>query len=56
MKRKTLGLVVVAVIAAVVLFVHYASVWVSVTCVVSLAVGCIAGWLARVFYNKLGKE
>lgn len=53
MKRKTVFLIiVVVVIATTLLCVHYFPLWVSVTNVLVSAAGVLAGWMARVLYNK----
>lgn len=57
MKKKVFWMILVGIVIIAVLFVHYAPVWISVTSVISVAVGCIVGWLAHVLYNRyIAKE
>ena len=52
-KRKLIfAAIVVALIIAVLLFAHYAPVWVSVTNIVTFFAGAIVGWFARLIYVK----
>lgn len=57
MKRKIIFIaIIVVIVIAILLFVHYAPVWVSITDLVALAVGVVLGWIANVAYNKFVKE
>lgn len=51
MKKKAFWMIM-AVVVVIALFMHYAPVWVSVTSIISLAIGCIIGWLAHLLYNR----
>ena len=56
MKRKIIFIaIIVVIIIAILLFAHYAPVWVSITNLVALSVGVILGWFANVAYNKFVK-
>ena len=56
MKRKIIFIaIIVVIIIAILLFAHYAPVWVSITNLVALSVGVILGWFAHVAYNKFVK-
>lgn len=52
-KRLIIAAIVIAIIVGVMLL-H--SVWVNLTTVVSFGVGVVAGWVARVVYDKYFKE
>ena len=54
MKRKIIFIaIIVVIIIAILLFAHYALVWVSITNLVALSVGVILGWFANVAYTSL---
>ena len=54
MKKKTIiwVAIIVAVVIGVLVYMHYIPVWVSISNVVSLAIGVVVGWIAHVLYNK----
>ena len=53
MKRKIIFIaIIVVIVIAILLFAHYAPVWVSIT---NLAIGVVLGWIANVAYNKFVK-
>ena len=58
MKKKTIiwVAIIVAVVIGALVYMHYTLVWVSISNVVSLAIGVVAGWIAHVLYNKYIKE
>ena len=58
MKKKTIiwVAIIVAVVIGALVYMHYTHVWVSISNVVSLAIGVVAGWIAHVLYNKYIKE
>lgn len=59
MKKRTIIWTVVIVIAVVIgalVYLHYTPVWVSISNVVSGAIGIVVGWIAHVLYNKYIKE
>lgn len=58
MKKKTIiwVAIIVAVIIGALVYMHYTPVWVSISNVVSLAIGVVVGWIAHVLYNKYIKE
>lgn len=59
MKKRTIIWTVVIVIAVVIgalVYLHYTPVWVSISNVVSGAIGVAVGWIAHVLYNKYIKE
>lgn len=59
MNKKTIIwsiVVAVVVVLGVILYTHGVPVWVSITNVISAAVGIVLGWIAHVLYNKYIKE
>lgn len=58
MKKETIIwiAVILAVVIGVLVYMHYTPVWVSISNVMSLAIGVVAGWIAHVLYNKYIKE
>lgn len=58
MKKKTIiwVAIIVAVVIGALVYMHYTPVCVSISNVVSLAIGVVAGWIAHVLYNKYIKE
>lgn len=58
MKKKTIiwVAIIVAVVIGALVYMHYTPVWVSISSVVSLAIGVVVGWIAHVLYNKYIKE
>lgn len=59
MKKKTIiwVAIIVAVVIGALVYIHYTPVWVSISNVVSLAIGVVAGgWIAHVLHNKYIKE
>lgn len=58
MNKKTIifTAVIVVVIIGVLLYMHYAPVWVSISNILSFAIGVVLGWIAHVLYNKYVKE
>lgn len=56
MKRKIIFIaIIVVIVIAILLFAHYAPVWVSITNLVALVIGVVLGWIANVAYNKFVK-
>lgn len=56
MKRKIIFIaIIVVIVIAILLFAHYAPVWVSITNLVALAVGVVLGWIANIVCNKFVK-
>lgn len=47
--------IIVVIVIAILLFAHYAPVWVSITNLVALAIGVVLGWIANIAYNKFVK-
>ena len=57
MKKKLIfSAIVVVIIIAILLFAHYAPVWVSLTNIITFIVGAAIGWIARIIYEKYFKE
>lgn len=48
--------IVILLIIAVVLYLHYSPVWVSTATIVAALAGAVAGWFARVGYDKYLKR
>ena len=55
-KKLIIAAIVIAIIVGVMLYMHYTPFWVNLTTVVSFGVGVVAGWVARVVYDKYFKE
>ena len=55
-KKLIIAGIVIAIIVGVMLYMHYTPFWVNLTIVVSFGVGVVAGWVARVVYDKYFKE
>lgn len=57
MKKKLIfAAIVVVIIIAILLFAHYAPVWVSLTNIITFFVGVAIGWIAHIIYEKYFKE
>ena len=55
-KKLIIAAIVIAIIVGVMLYMHYTPFWVNLTTVVSFGVGVVAGWVARLVYDKYFKE
>ncbi len=55
-KKLIIAGIVIAIIVGVMLYMHYTPFWVNLTTVVSFGVGVVAGWVARLVYDKYFKE
>ena len=57
MKKVWIGVGIVAVLVVLgVLYLHYTPVWASTSAIVAALVGLVAGWFARVGYDKYLKR
>ena len=55
-KKLIIAAIVIAIIVGVMLYMHYTPFWVNLTTVVSFGVGVVAGWVARLVYDKYFKD
>lgn len=55
-KKIIFGSIIVVIVIAIIVFMKFAPLWVSLTTVVSFGVGAVVGWIAKVLYDKYVKE
>lgn len=51
-RKKIFWIIVAAVVVVVIVLLKVFPLWVSLTNVVSLGVGCVVGWWGKMFYDK----
>ena len=55
-KKQIFWLIVGLIVVSVIVFVKVVPAWVSLTGIVSIACGVVAGWWGKMFYDKYIKE